>query len=312
MRSIYLIVLFIVINTFYLNGQQVYIQHIYDDINRLIQTTYPNGAIIQYKYDKVGNREEHKITGNASLPDLTIVNQMGTPTSVGQGGVLSVSGLLQNAGQLAAGVNKTKIFINASPVIAGASLLDSILHNGVPSGGTNIAKSVTIPVSTSTGSKYILLVADANSQVTESNESNNIASFPITVTACTGITATIGNVVNASCNLSNGSASVSPGGGNTYTYSWNTIPGQTNATAINLPSGSYTVTVTAQNGCTATAVASIINSGNPPLANYTFTSPSQNVIQFNNTSTNAPISYSWNFGDGFTSTLTSPSHTYAY
>lgn len=306
-----ILIIVILIISLYSFGQQINTQYIYNDINRVIQVTYPNGAIIQYKYDKLGNREEHKITGNASLPDLTIVNQLASPASVGQGGTLNLSYLLQNAGQLAAGVNKTKIYLNASPVITGATLLDSILHNGIASGGINVSKSVSIPILTSTGSKYFLLVADANGQVTESNENNNIANIAITVTSCAGITATTGNIVNATCNLSNGSVTVTPSGGSSYTYLWNSIPSQTNATATNLSGGSYTVTVTAQNGCSTTAAASIINTGLPPLANYIFTSPSQNVVQFNNTSTNTPTSYTWNFGDGFTSTLTSPSHTYS-
>ncbi len=48
----------------------------------------------------------------------------------------------------------------------------------------------------------------------------------------------------------NGSATViASGGTGSYTYSWNTIPVQTTATAINLSAGSYTVTVTPATGC---------------------------------------------------------------
>jgi YD repeat-containing protein len=306
----YFILFFLGLELSQVNAQQTNIQYIYDDINRLIQVNYPSGAIIQYKYDKVGNREEHKITGNATPPDLTIVNQVGSPSSVGQGGTLNITYLLQNAGQLAAGVNKTKIYINTSPVVTGGTLIDRISHNGIPNGGTNISKSITIPVTTTIGSKYIILVADANSQVTEGNENNNIANIPITVTTCTAITATISSIVNTTCSQSNGSAGVIPSGGNSYTYLWNTIPQQSTATASNLSVGSYIVTVTAQNGCSATATTSITNSGGTPAANYTYTSPSQNVIQFTNTSINAPTSYLWNFGNGFTATQASPSHNY--
>src|SRR5690606_16041032 len=58
----------------------------------------------------------------------------------------------------------------------------------------------------------------------------------------------------ANCGLTDGSATVTPNGGTpTYTYSWTTVPPQTTATAINLAGGSYTVTVTDANGCSATA-----------------------------------------------------------
>src|SRR5690606_18493140 len=40
------------------------------------------------------------------------------------------------------------------------------------------------------------------------------------------------------------------GGTTPYTYSWNTNPAQTTATAHNLSAGTYTVTVTDKNGCT--------------------------------------------------------------
>jgi hypothetical protein len=40
---------------------------------------------------------------------------------------------------------------------------------------------------------------------------------------------------------------------NPFIYSWNTVPVQTSETATNLPAGTYTVTVTSNEGCSATA-----------------------------------------------------------
>ncbi len=48
------------------------------------------------------------------------------------------------------------------------------------------------------------------------------------------------------------------GGAGAYSYSWNSTPIQTNATASNLSAGSYTVTVTDANGCPATANSTIV------------------------------------------------------
>ena len=58
---------------------------------------------------------------------------------------------------------------------------------------------------------------------------------------------------DATCpSLNNGTATVSVSGGSgTYTYSWNTSPIQTTATATGLVAGTYEVTVTDLNGCTA-------------------------------------------------------------
>ncbi len=55
-----------------------------------------------------------------------------------------------------------------------------------------------------------------------------------------------------------GSASVSPAGGvPPYSFSWNTAPVQTNATATGLAEGSYSVSVTDANGCTSTCTVKI-------------------------------------------------------
>ncbi len=53
---------------------------------------------------------------------------------------------------------------------------------------------------------------------------------------------------------------------------------------------------------------------NPPVAAFTGTPTSGDyplTVQFTNQSTNAPTSYSWSFGDGGTSTLENPEHTFA-
>ena len=81
--------------------------------------------------------------------------------------------------------------------------------------------------------------------------------------------------------------------------------------------GTYTVSLTATNygggtsmvisgyvGVTAeplpvTAFTSNITSGSAPLA-----------VNFNDTSTNSPVAWAWSFGDGNTSTLQNPVHTY--
>lgn len=70
------------------------------------------------------------------------------------------------------------------------------------------------------------------------------------------------NIVNSkdvSCfGLSDGNATVQAAGGNPpYNYSWNTTPIQNTATATNLPAGNYSVTVTDNNGCSATTSVQI-------------------------------------------------------
>ena len=50
---------------------------------------------------------------------------------------------------------------------------------------------------------------------------------------------------------------VATGGNAPYMYSWNTLPAQNTATAINLAAGLYTVTVTDNNGCSASTSVQI-------------------------------------------------------
>jgi gliding motility-associated-like protein len=58
--------------------------------------------------------------------------------------------------------------------------------------------------------------------------------------------------------LSDGTATASATGGNApYSYSWNTNPPQNNATATNLAAGTYNVTVTDNNGCSASTSVQI-------------------------------------------------------
>jgi hypothetical protein len=64
---------------------------------------------------------------------------------------------------------------------------------------------------------------------------------------------------------STGSATVTAEGGTEdYTYSWNTIPEQTGATATGLTAGTYIVTVTDANEC-ITTVEVIISEQNSPF-----------------------------------------------
>jgi len=78
-----------------------------------------------------------------------------------------------------------------------------------------------------------------------------------TITDPNGLTATITAQVDETCNADNdGSATVEGAGGTApYTYAWS--DGQTVATAVDLAAGTYTVTITDANSCTAVATAEI-------------------------------------------------------
>jgi PKD repeat protein len=107
--------------------------------------------------------------------------------------------------------------------------------------------------------------------------------------------------------------------GNPTTYSW-TFPGGTpatstaqNPTVTYATAGTYNASLTASNGSSTNTSnqTAYITVTAAPLASFT-SALNALVATFTNTSTNiAGATYLWNFGDGGTSTLASPSHTYA-
>ena len=138
-----------------------------------------------------------------------------------------------------------------------------------PSGGT---------AATATGlsaGTYTVTVTDANGCT---------ATRTFTITQPTTIITATAAQTNVSCNGgSNGSATVTPSGGTGgYTYSWSPSGG-TAATATGLAAGSYTVTVTDANGCTATR-------------NFTITQPT--VIDFTTT-----VLSGYDYNTGYSQTI---------
>ena len=99
------------------------------------------------------------------------------------------------------------------------------------------------------------------------------------------------------------------------TYAWDFGDGNTSAAAspshTYATAGMYTVCLISSSVCGADTACSTVNvCPNPPQANFS-SSPNQLTVAFTNSSLYAPVAWAWDFGDGNTSTLQSPSHTYA-
>lgn len=90
---------------------------------------------------------------------------------------------------------------------------------------------------------------------------------------CTGTVSGVANVtqsnlsanitaINSTCDQSNGNVALTPTGGNPpYEFEWSN--GETTEDLANVPAGTYTVTVTDEDGCTVTRTATVTNTTRP-------------------------------------------------
>ena len=126
---------------------------------------------------------------------------------------------------------------NGSATVAVTGGTGTYTYSWSPSGGTS-AMATGLAAGT-----YTVTVTDANSCQATQN---------FTITQPTPVVATPVAQTNVACNgQSTGSASITASGGTAgYTYSWSPSGG-TADTATGLQAGTYTVTVTDTNGCTA-------------------------------------------------------------
>jgi hypothetical protein len=140
---------------------------------------------------------------------------------------------------------------------------------------------------------YSLTVTDANNCKQSTTADVSCSSGTLTVTV---------NGVNVKCFGGNdGSATAVASGTPPYTYSWNTTPVQTSATAVGLTAGSYTVTVKDATSSTKTATVVITSPaalGTPvfSVTNASSCSASDGSISATIKGGTPPYTYSWNNG----------------
>jgi hypothetical protein len=122
-----------------------------------------------------------------------------------------------------------------------------------------------------------------------------------TVTEPTAVTATSAQV-NVTCfGACNGTATATGAGGTpaasgTYNYSWNSSPVQTTQTATGLCAGSYTCTVTDNNGCSAIVTVTITEPALlavAPISNVTICNSGSTTLTASVSGGTGGYSYSW-------------------
>ena len=295
------------------------VTYIYDDLNRLTEVQYDNGTVIAYEYDEVGNRLARVVQSSVpNQPDLTpttgYITTTGNSGNVGPGGDFSITYTAENIGSASSGGFNTGIAISDDLVYNGPGtdqLLKLVSTSNMTAGAMNdVTVQLTVPDDLAPGQHYLLVYMDPDNVVNnELSETNNQVAFLLDVVDCSNFSVSLAPT-DANCEQDNGYiATVPQGGAGNYSYQWSTLPVQTTSTAIGLSPGTYSVTVTDDNGCLATGSTSLDNNGQQPIASFTNSAVGTNV-SFQHTGAFG-TGYAWTFGDGNTSSIASPSHTYA-
>jgi subtilase family serine protease len=134
----------------------------------------------------VAESDETNNTKNKNLfvgPDLTIKSISG-PGSAARNTSVSITVVTRNAGGAPTPASVTRIHLSTDKKVnAGDDVLGNI---NVPALAVNATHSatvvVTIPAGTATGARFFLAQADATNASTESRETNNVKSTPVSIT----------------------------------------------------------------------------------------------------------------------------------
>jgi len=136
-----------------------------------------------------------------------------------------------------------------------------------------------------------------------------------TVSINPAVTLSLSMTQESTTGASDGTATATVGGGTApFSYTWS--PAGSGASLTGLSAGQYCVTVYDNAGCSTAGCITVTtaNQPNPPVAQFTSGTAfgcGTLTIQFTDQSTNNPDEWLWQFGDGATSDLQNPVHTYS-
>ncbi|MFN6461342.1 MAG: CARDB domain-containing protein [Nostoc sp. DedVER02] len=149
-----------------------------------------------YKADANGNVGESNETNNivskaiainGPKPDLIIQN-ISAPSLVDPGSLITVNYQLANQGTASAGSSTTKFYLSKDTTLSGddtyLSYSRSYFYSGLGEGKySSESYSLILSSNITFGNYYLLLQADGNGEIFESNENNNVTAKAITIAA---------------------------------------------------------------------------------------------------------------------------------
>ena len=175
------------------------------------------------------------------------------------------------------------------------------------SGGTGTLTYLWTPGSL-TGTSQAGLTADTYTvTVTDGGGCSN--SLQVTINEPSVLNVTQGTITPANCGASDGGATVTAvGGTGTLNYSWSPSGGNA-AVASNISGGTYSVTVTDQNSCTASVSLVVTTLGGPTVSvsgqtNVTCNGGNDGTISVTATGGSGALTYSWTPSGGNAPTAT--------
>ncbi|WP_201985264.1 CARDB domain-containing protein [Hymenobacter rubidus] len=166
--------------------------------------------------NETNNVSAVSITVSPPGVDLVIQQEQLYPSSTVAGNSLQVNCTIFNQGNITAGSSTVGFYLSTNTTFDAADVLLSTVTGGTLTANLGSYRSAypIVPLGTAAGNYYVLFVADPANAVTESVETNNVRSLPLTVVGAT-IDLTVqsayltptsvapGGVTSASCYLYN-------------------------------------------------------------------------------------------------------------
>ncbi|MGH1336093.1 MAG: CARDB domain-containing protein [Aureispira sp.] len=235
---------------------------------------YADHQVSRAEIDKTNNIRYAAITITYPEPDLVMEQANASRTTITVGASTNLSALLKNEGVGSANTSHVGYYLSIDTLYDNNDvLLSRTINNGLGANSSlPIANTVIIPANTPAGNYHLLFYADAQNEVAESNENNNVQSIAVTVVlplsdlevntiSVTPTTTTAGSVVNLFSVIENNS--VRPVGAHRLGYYLTTAPIFSNA----IPLGDTLISGLGSHGIVQQSM-NVTIPANLPVGNY--------------------------------------------